>query len=294
MPGVKIVSDSCCDLPKALVNEYDISIVPFHVSFDGETYYAENIDITNEEFYKTLRSKNVYPKTSLPTIETYADEFRKHINAGTDVVCVNLTGKFSGSHQSAVNAAALVNDELGAAKVYVIDSIQATTAQGLIVLEAAKMRDTGLNAAEIYRQINILKETCIMYITVDTFTYLQKGGRIGKASALAGSLLNIKPVILMNDGELHPISKVRGRKKALNELAENVSKDVGGHIDDYEFFLTQADALDEITEYAKAIEKEHGIKLSCPIAEVGVTIGAHVGPAAVGLGYVKKYTKMEF
>jgi DegV family protein with EDD domain len=292
MRSVKIVSDSCCDLSEALADKYGISIVPFLVSFDGSTYYKENIEITNKEFYKVLRTENVYPKTSLPTIETYAEEFKKHTDAGHDVLCFNLTSKFSGSHQSAVNAAELVNDELGEVRVYVIDTIVATVAQGAVAIEAAKMRDAGLSAAEIYEKVNVLKESCILYITVDSLAYLQKGGRIGKASALAGSLLNIKPVIVLRNGELAPIAKVRGRKKALNELAGNVVKDVGGRLDDYEFFAVQADVPEEIGEYVLMCEREYGIKLSLPLAEVGVTIGAHVGPAAVGIGYVKRFSKM--
>jgi len=293
MPNVKIVSDSSCDLPQNLVDEHHISIVPFLVSFDSSTYYKENIEITNKEFYKVLRTeKNVYPKTSLPTIENYADEFRKYTDMGMDVVCFSITSKFSGSHQSAVNAAALVNEELGEVKVYAVDSIQASAAQGAVVLEAVKMLNAGYSAKEIYEKINILKETSAFYITVDTLSYLQKGGRIGRANALAGSLLNIKPVMAMKDGELAPIAKVRGRKKALGELLDHMVKDIGDKLDEYEIFIVQADVPDEIAEYAKACERDRGIKLGFPISEVGVTIGAHVGPAAVGFGYIKKYTSL--
>lgn len=292
MSGVKIISDSSCDLTNGLIKEYDIAVVPFLVSFDGETYRKENVEISNSEFYKTMRSGTVYPKTSLPTIATYAEEFRKYTSSGMDVVCFGLTSKFSGSYQSAVNAAEIVNEETEENKVYVIDSIQATIAQGAIVLEAAKMKNAGFSALEIYNKMNILKGTCIMYVTVDTLTYLQKGGRVGKANALAGSLLNIKPVIVLREGELLPLSKIRGRKKALNELVENLVKDVDGKMDDYEFFLGSADEYEEASAYAETIKKEYGIKLSYPIMDVGVTIGAHIGPTAVGLGYIKKYTRI--
>ncbi|MDR1688667.1 MAG: DegV family protein [Clostridiales bacterium] len=292
MSGIKIISDSSCDLTPELVSKYNISVVPFLVSFNGEKYFRENIDITNTEFYKTMRTTDVFPKTSLPTIATYAEEFKKYTSQGSDVICFNLTSKFSGSHQSAVNAASAVNEEIGETKVYVVDSIQATCAQGAIVMEAAKMRDAGFTAAQIYEKINKLKETCIMYITVDSLIYLQRGGRVGKANALAGTLLNIKPIIVLKDGELVPLGKVRGRKKALNELAENIKKDVGGNMEDYEFFLANADESEEAEAFAESFEKEYGIKLSYPIMDVGVTIGAHIGPTAVGFGYIKKYTSL--
>jgi DegV family protein with EDD domain len=154
------------------------------------------------------------------------------------------------------------------------------------------MKDAGFKASEIYGKINVIKETCVLYVTVDSLIYLQKGGRVGKANALAGSLLNIKPVIVLREGELLPITKVRGRKKSLIKLAEYVVKDINGNRDDYEFFLAQADVLDEASEYAEIYEKDYGITLSYPIMEVGVTIGAHIGPTAVGLGYIKKYSKI--
>lgn len=292
MSGVKIISDSSCDLTRGLVEEFDISVVPFYISFDGETYRKENIEITNKEFYQIMRSQDVYPKTSLPTIATYAEEFRKYTGQGMDVICFGLTSKFSGSYQSAVNAAVTVNDELGTQRVYVVDSTQATCAQGAIVLEAAKMKNAGFSASEIYDKINILKETCVMYVTVDSLIYLQKGGRVGKANALAGSLLNIKPVIVLREGELLPISKVRGRKRALNELAEFIIKDVGNKMEEYEFFIASADEYEEVSEYAGMIKAKYGIKLSYPIMDVGITIGSHIGPTAVGLGYIKKYTLM--
>jgi len=292
MSNVKIVTDSAADITEEALKEYDVAAAPFSVTFDGETFLRENVNIRNDEFYKTLRKGDVFPKTSQPVIQDFADIFRRYASGGGQILCVTLSSGLSGSYQSAENAARQINEEFGKEIVFTVDSFSASSGEGALVIQAVRMRDEGFSAPQIREKLEAVKKTGFIYVTVDTLLYLQKGGRIGKASALAGGLLQIKPIIILKEGALHPHGKVRGRKNSLLELARLVTKDVGDKADDYEFFLTQADVIDEVHEFLKIAESDYGVKLTLPIFNVGVTIGSHIGHTAVGLGYVKKYTKV--
>ena len=215
MSDFVILSDSSCDLPDSVVNEYNIELIPFYVSFDQNTYYKERVELTIRDFYNTLRKKNVFPKTSLPSVNDYMKIFTSYIRENKGIICFCLTSKFSGSYQAAVNAKNILLEEYPDAKIEVINSIQATAGQGLIVLQAAKMQKAGYSMEDTVRKIEILKETARITFFVDTLEYLEKGGRIGKVSALIGGVLNFKPLIVVKEGELIPYGKIRGRKKAL-------------------------------------------------------------------------------
>ncbi len=288
MKPIKIIADSSCELTLDTAKKRDITIVPFSVTFDGSKYYRENIDITIEEFYHTLRTQNVFPKTSLPSISAYQAEFRAAINGGFDVLCICITSKFSGSYGSAVNAQALVKEEFPDANIIVIDSQLCTAAQGAFVLQAADMRDSGMPIYDIDSRLELIKSECQIFVTVDSLAYLQKGGRIGKASALAGSLLSIKPIIVFKNGELNPGTKVRGRAKALAEIVRQLDEATGSDKSKYSYFVMHGDELETAKQTKEAIEKA-GMVVDYPISSLGVTIGAHIGPTTIAIGYLRKH-----
>lgn len=293
MNSFKIISDSSCDLQENFITQYDISIIPYRVTVDGENYRKENVEISTEEFYNILRTQDVFPKTSLPPIQDYYDEFKAALAKGNDIICFNLTSKFSGSYQSAINAKNMILEEYPNANILVMDTMLVTAPQGILILEAARMRENGFSMEEVYEKCKELILTCKVYLTVDSLKYLQKGGRIGKVSAFAGSLLNIKPLIVFTDGELIPMSKIRGRKKTVTEIIKLFKNDIGNNIDDYILFLMHSDEYAEAEELKKTIEHSHGNKLHFEhIVNLGVTIGAHIGPTAIGLGYIKKYESL--
>ncbi len=289
MSNFIIISDSSCDLPNDLKQDYNIDIVSFYVSFDKENYLRENIDININDFYQKIVSENIVPKTSLPSMEDYCKKFKPYLDKDLDILCITLSSDLSGSHQSAVNAANIMMEDYPNRKILVVDSRKATVAQGLLVIQAAKMKKSGLSLEETYEKIEKFKKEGIVIFTIDSLEYLQKGGRIGKASALAGSLLNIKPILLLKEGILEPHSKVRGRKKSLVELLNVFEEYIKDDLDEYEIAIAHSYCKEEAIELEKSLNEKYGIKLTYPIFDIGVTIGAHTGPTAIGIGIIKKY-----
>jgi DegV family protein with EDD domain len=285
---VKLFSDSSSDLSDAIYEENDIGIVPFYVTFDKVTYYKERIDITVKEFFKRLKSEKSFPKTSLPTVHDYVEAFRPSLEKGVDVVCLCITAKFSGSYQSAVGAVEELKPEFPDRVIRVIDSWQASCGQGVSLMQMIGMKKAGYDANAIADKMEEIKSTARVILTVDSLEYLQKGGRIGKVSALAGTLLQIKPLIVQRDGELNPDGKVRGRQKALDKVIEMTDEYVGSKRDDYDYLLLNADCYDEaVPVEQKMIAK--GYKFIAPIQDLGITIGSHTGPTLIGVSICKKF-----
>ena len=281
-------TDSSSDLTDDLYQHYDISVVPFYASFDKQSYFKERIDISIADFYRKLRTENVFPSTSLPSVSDYYDVFRPYLQQGMDIVSLCLTSKFSGSYQNAINAANELKPEFPDSVIRIIDSIQAACGQGVMLIQAARMIADGLSANETADRIETLKPTGRVFFTLDSLEYLQKGGRVGKVSAIAGSLLNIKPIIVMKDGELHPVNKIRGRQKALEKIISLTEEYVGDEKDEYDYILINGDCIEETVPVLEKM-KEKGFKIDWPIMDVGITIGCHTGPTLIGICLVKKY-----
>ncbi len=289
MSNFIILSDSSCDLPENSRQQFNIDVVPFYISFDKENYLKENIDIKIYDFYEKIVSEKIIPKTSLPSMEDYCEYFKKHLDNGLDILCFTICSELSGSYQSAINAANIMLEDYPERKILVIDSRKATVAQGLLVIEASKMQKAGFSIEETFEKMEQLKHEGIIVFTIDTLEYLQKGGRIGKASALAGSLLNIKPILLLDNGILEPHSKVRGRKKSLSETLKIFNEYIKDDINKYEIAIAHAHCKDEAIELEKNLNEKYNIKLSYPIFDIGVTVGAHTGATAIGVGFIKKF-----
>lgn len=291
MQNYKIISDSSCDLPQAYLQELDVSLVPYYVTFDMETYYKEMVDIKPRKFYEKVVGDHLFPKTSLPPIQDYIDVFEPYLKEERDIVCMCLSSKFSGSCQSAMNAKNILLETYPHRRIEVIDTILATGGQGLVVYQAAKMRDAGLSLDQLVEEIDKIKVTGKINFTVDSLEHLQKGGRIGKASALAGAILNIKPIINMKNGELIPYSKVRGRKKAIRTVIDMTVEEIGSEKDQYDICLINADREEDVQHIKMELEQNFDFKIMDTIFDVGVTIGTHAGPTAVGICYIKKFEK---
>jgi DegV family protein with EDD domain len=292
MKEYQIFSDSSCDIPPGLVKESNIRLIPFYVTFDKENYYKENSEISNEEFYNRLIKGGIFPKTSLPSVHDYMDSFEESIKEGKDVMCICLTEKFSGSYQSAVNAKAILEEKYTDAKIIIIDSIQATAGQGLVVLQAAKMQRAGYSIYDNQKRLDEIKNTARIMFTVDTLEYLAKGGRIGKATSLAGTMLNLKPMIQLKDKELIPYTNIRGRKKALKKIIFMVKeyfKESEEDYMDYDFCLANATTMEETLKVGKNTEELIGMEIQYPVFQIGVTIGTYTGPGAVGVCFIKKF-----
>ena len=290
MKPYQIISDSSCDLPTNLLETLNIGIVPYYVSFDTVSYYKEILELTPETFYDEVKARKVYPKTSLPPIQDYINIFEPYLKEGKDILCICLTSKFSGSYQSAINAGNILLETYPDARIEVMDSISVTGTQGLLVYEACRMRDEGYSLDRLVETLDRQKQTSKINFTVDSLDFLQKGGRVGKASALAGTIQNIKPIIIMTDGELFPSGKVRGHKKALRHIIEMTKEEIGAEKEKYRICVIRAErerqaAAEEVSDELRG----EGFDVTDEIWPIGITIGTHAGPTPIGICYIKKY-----
>jgi len=290
MENFKIISDSACDLPAVWKEKFDVDIVPFAVTFDGEKYYKEGVDIELSEFYDLMLNKN-YPRTSLPSPNDYMEKFLPYAKEGRDILCVCITSKFSGSYQSAVTACDLLKEEYPNVNIEIVDSLQGQSAQGLLVYQAGLMREAGFSLKETAERLNIIRHDGEVIFSVSDLSFLVHGGRLGKAAGLVGSILKIQPIIAIKTGELMPYSKVRGVKKALKEIVDIAMKNVGENKDDYIFALEDTTRKEDL-EVLRQMMLEQNIELFEPATDIGVCISAHSGPNTVGVSYLKKYDRV--
>lgn len=291
-----IVSDGSCDLSPALAEEKNITIVPFYVSFDDEHYLKENIDITVRDFYQQMiDKKGVFPKSSMPSVSDYEEAFLPFAKAGTPVICICITTKFSGSMQSALNARSLILEHYPKAQITVIDATVNTVLQGQYVLEAAALRDSGAGYQETIDRLEQIKSTGRIFFTVGTMEYLKHGGRIGKVAALAGGILDIRPVITLKEGEIFPSGIDRGRKRTLQKVMElllEYLKEKNLPMECYSLAVGYGYDAEEgsaFRDHALAVLKEKGYGIDeIPVYQIGATIGVHTGPYPLGFGIIEK------
>lgn len=291
-----IISDGSCDLPEQLVQEKNITVVPFYVSFDDEHYFKEKAEIDIRDFYQQMVDrKGIYPKSSMPSIQDYEEAFLPYAKKGIPMICICITTKFSGSMQSALNARSLVLEKYPLAQIAVIDATINTVLQGLYVLEAAALRDHGVSYQDTIARLEEIKSTGRIFFTVGNMEYLKHGGRIGKVAALAGGALDIRPVITLKQGEIFPSGIDRGRKrttrKALHLLLEYLQESRLG-IECYSLAVGYGYDYDEglaFRDQALSVLQQKGYPITeMPIYQIGATIGVHTGPYPLGFGIIER------
>lgn len=282
MTKIKVVTDSTADIPQEIVDKYEIEIMPLTIIIDGKTY-LDRVDFTNEEFYEILRSCNELPTTSQITPAVFAEKYLQLAEEGvTDIISVHLAGELSGTYQSSVIAAGLVADKV---KVHCIDSKTATIGLGLVAMNIAKAVSEGQSVEETLALAAEATEKNHIYFLLDSLDNLYKGGRIGKAGQLVGSLLNIKPVLNLHAGEISAYEKVRGNRegKALERLIEILKEKIDPNKKLY-CVVGYSDNL-ETAQYLAEKMKEH---LQCEdfiYMQMGCVIGIHIGLGAVGMSF---------
>ena len=284
---VNILTDSTADLTKEQMKEHDINVYPLNIYF-GEEEYIDGVTINHREFFDKLTTCKELPTTSQIPVGKLRDLFLQFTENGEEVVVITLSSKLSGSYNSAVVVRdSLDNDRKN--RVHVIDSTCVTLSLCNLVLEAAKLRDKGLNGQEIKDEINRIKGNSTLLALIEDYKYLVLGGRLSKSAAFIGNTLNIMPVIEITGGEVVPIKKVRGRKKGYQFIIDKareygIDKDKAffmGHIDDDEayshFEKYMLDNFDEL--------KDIDI---LPASNIGAVVGTHAGPHCVGIAFFKK------
>lgn len=279
MPDVAIVTDSSPNIPASLLEEYPIHVVPLKVIWDEKTY-ADGVDITIEEFYQRLGSSKTMPSTSQPSAADFVRIFRTLHEDGYQILAILISDKLSGTIDSALQA----RQEIKEAKIEIIDSKSTAMATGFQVLAAAEQARAGRSLSECKEIALKAREKTGVVFVLKTLEFLHRGGRIGGAKRFVGTLLNVKPILTLEEGEVSSLDQVRTHSRALERIVE-IIVDRTQHADQLRLATIHADneetakkILDNTVEKVPARETY--------LSEVSPVIGTHTGPGVVGLAYL--------
>jgi DegV family protein with EDD domain len=274
MRNVRIVTDSTCDLPRSICDELGIVVVPLNVHF-GDKVYRDGVDLDSDQFFELLATSQNLPKTSQPATGLFEETYNRLAADGSAVVSIHLSSKLSGTLHSASLARDAVRSRC---MVEVVDSRSASLGLGLIVKAAAEKACQGASQWDIVSYVRRLVPNVHVVCMVDTLEYLQRGGRIGRARAFVGTLLNIRPIIKLEDGEVHPGEKVRTRSKAIDWLVEFV--ELFPKID--QLAVLHSNSPSDIEMLLRRLEPLYP-RDRILVGQYGPVIGAHVGPGGLGV-----------
>jgi DegV family protein with EDD domain len=276
--SVHIITDSSCDLTHAETTAHDIGVVPLSIRF-GTEEYIDREQLSVEDFYAKMASTGLLPETAAPSPGRFDQEFRAAREAGADaVVCINLSGALSATVQSARTAAKALEGEFD---VRVIDSLSLTGGLGTMVLDAAEAAEAGADADAVERLVRSMIDRTEIYGALDTLENLKKGGRIGSAKALLGSMLSVKPIIHITDGAVEEAGKQRTRRRALEWLRDKLFEQPT--VEQLSVLHGEAPDIDDFLEMIAPRYPRDSIRLG----KIGAVIGTHGGPGVIGICYLK-------
>ena len=271
---VRIVTDSACDLRGDEVAQYGIEVVPLSIRF-GDKEYVDREELSVSEFYRLLADSDELPETSAPAPGKFAAAFQRQLDAGAEgVVCINISSDLSATMQSAQTAV----DECEG-DIQVVDSHSITAGLGSIVIAAARLAADGASTTDIVEAVGSLSERTQVFGALDTLDNLKKGGRIGGAQALLGSMLAIKPILDISSGEVQEAGKVRTRKKSLIWLRDKLSE--VGEVENLAVMHGEAPDLDDFLAMIDDIVDLDSVR----IEKIGPVIGTHGGPRVIGIAF---------
>lgn len=280
--NIKIVIDSACDMSLADAEKSNIRIVPLKVFF-GDKMYLDNVTLSHSEFYEKLIESTRLPTTSQITPYEFGQVFREETKAGNKIICITVSGKLSGTNQSACLAAKDFEN------VAVVDSMNGSIGERILADYGVSLIKRGKSFEEIVETLNEEKNNIRLMAMLDTLEYLKKGGRISSSVAFAGSLLAIKPVLAVKDGELYLHGKARGSKAVNNKIAEYIHE-CGGIDFDKPFYLaysgTSRDMLDKYIRDNKDLYQDYADNI--PVSSIGAAIGTHCGPGTIVAAFFAK------
>ena len=275
--SVRIICDSTCDLTPALKERVGITHMTVHF---GEEDFVDGVELTAHDFYEKLASSDVMPSTSQATPFAFGEAFEEAVNAGHEVVCITCSSGLSGTFQSARIAAGDFDGQ-----VYVVDSQNIALSSAILATYALDLVDAGKSAQEIAEELTAVSGKARLFAVVDTLEYLQRGGRVSKAVAIAGGMLAIKPIIGVVDGKVAMVGKARGNKAAnrhMNQEAEKLGIDLSKPV-----LLGYTGTDDSLLK--KYLEECEGFwPANTPVTVVSGVVGAHAGPGAVAVAFFTK------
>ena len=283
MAKVSIVTDSVACIPEALLKKLNIQFAPYYIHWGAETF-RDMVTIRCAEFYKRLtNTTDDYPKTANPSPGDYLKIYKKlaQEDGVEEIVSIHITSKGSGAYQAALNAKQMILESIPGLKIEVIDSLNVSLCHGWMVIEAARDAQAGASLDDVIERVKSIIPTAQMLQTADTLKYLYRGGRIGKAKHLVGSMLNIKPIISMKDGIIVPLGQARTRKRVYHMMIDKIEETVGskGKI---KIAFMHAAAAEEAEKLKEMIEARFNCVESL-VAELSPALGVHTGPGTVGV-----------
>ncbi|MGG5737078.1 MULTISPECIES: DegV family protein [Bacillus cereus group] len=283
--GVKIITDSAADLPVELLQAYDIDLIPLRVYDEAETEYLDGVTLNSVTLLQKMREGAVY-RTSLPSLETFQEKFVSYAKEDNSCIYLAFSSELSGTYQSSVVIKEEVKETYADLDLEIIDTKCASLGQGLVVLEAAKMAKEGAAKEDILKRVDFLMNHMEHIFTVADLQYLVRGGRLSKVAGFIGGLLNIKPILNVEEGKLVPLEKVRGKKKVLGRIVD-IMEERGKDLKGQTIGMTHGDDL-ETAEALKALITE---RFGCEVFivnTIGAAIGAHTGPGVITLFFLNE------
>ena len=280
----RIVTDSACDLPRQMLEELNVAIAPLSVNFRGESRTDSVEDEKVLELYNAMRQGEV-ASTAAVNPEGWRTVIEPVLAEGKDALVLGFSSGLSTTYQSAVIAANELIEEYPQRKIIVVDTQAAALGQGLLVWHTCKMRDTGMSLEELAEWVEDARDHTAHWFTVDDLVYLKRGGRVSAATAVLGAMLNIKPVLHVdNEGHLVSMVKARGRKAAINTLVSKL-EELGGDWDNSTVFICHADAMEDAKKLAQIVKEKCGVQEAI-IGNLGAVIGSHAGPGTLALFFM--------
>jgi DegV family protein with EDD domain len=273
---IKIVTDSTADVPAELMQRYDIRTVPINIHFGTEAY-QEGIEIDRPTFFRKLDEYPTMPTSSQPSPGQFVEVYRELVEQGHSILSIIITSKHSGTYQSAVLAQSMLPE----ANIEVFDTLSISIGTGYQVLAAARAAEEGKSMEEIMQLLEGIRSRMYLYLTPSTLKYLQKSGRVGKLSGALASLLNVKPVIKVEDGVLEAFQNVRTRSKAIDRMVELTTEAVGT-TEPVKIGIPHAEAPDEAEELRARLERTFNVD-EMHVVDLACSLTVHGGPGIIGL-----------
>ena len=277
---VKIITDTLSDITADMAAELGVTVVPLYVRF-GEEIYRDRVDITTEEFYRRLVSESSLPSTTQPTPNDFMEIYQAAARETDEILVVTVSSKLSGTYQSATQAAKEM--EGGQARIVVIDSLAVAMTLGLVVIKAAGAVKAGASLDDVAAQVNRDIQNTHLFAYFDTLKYLAKGGRIGKAQGMLGSMLSVKPILTIKEGEMAPLTRMRSKAAGMDYLYNSVAalSDIDGLAVEH---TTNLEDADELVERLGAIYPREKIYRST----ISPVVGTYAGPGALAVTVLTK------
>lgn len=285
MKDYQITTDNMGDLPKEYIEEHHIPMMSLTYMLDGKTYSAEN-SLPYQEFYKKMR-EGCMPTTSQVNPAEAKEKLAEFLQISRNLIHIAFSGGLSGTSNSVRLAAQELMEEQPDCRITVVDSLAASLGEGLLVHKALEQQEAGLTYDEMVKWLEENKQHVCHYFTVDDLFHLYRGGRVSKAAAVLGTMIHLKPVLHVDsEGHLIPIAKVRGRKKSLTALVDDMEKQMGSFRDKNDIvFISHGDCYEDALNVQEQVRRRFGIQKFL-IAPVGPTIGAHSGPGTLALFFM--------